>query len=326
LALFLEFFPNGDTTQQPAVTNPNDIAFILANYGFSLMILGRLSGAAPFFIRNIEMRLEMKDWMNASRTYKNLAELYLQTGQLKESNEVSLKSLNLLRKVGSLTEERDSITELGWNAHLRGDFQTADDYFQEAERLERQIDTKAKYLYSRRGAWHADYLIYTGHYNLARLVNENNQKISEEHHAIVDLSRIHRIFGDLEVKTGNIERALEFYNSAVQMAQSTSRRDVLIESLLARGKYLNLYSKEKTIDAFRDISLALNFSRQGGYKIYLSEALLAMALIDFEKDLFLARDQTIQALELSKEMGYFWGSQDAERILFRIDERVSQGR
>ena len=52
LALMLEFFPNGDTTQYLPVSNPQAKRFILNEIGLCLMCLGRLSAAVPFYERS----------------------------------------------------------------------------------------------------------------------------------------------------------------------------------------------------------------------------------------------------------------------------------
>ena len=138
LDLMLEFFPDGDTSQDPMVSDPRDKSWILNEVGLSLMSLGRLSEAGQFYERKIKMQLEIEDWKQASIGYVNLAELYDHLGRLSESAEAATEALQLARRVEDKQKEKFSLGHQAWAAHLSGDLETADTSFQQAEALERE--------------------------------------------------------------------------------------------------------------------------------------------------------------------------------------------
>ena len=59
LALMREFFPTGDTTQEPQVSNPRAKSFILNQVGLCQMDLGRLSEAVQFFARANQIKINI---------------------------------------------------------------------------------------------------------------------------------------------------------------------------------------------------------------------------------------------------------------------------
>jgi hypothetical protein len=64
LMLMHQFFPGGDTSQEPQVSKASDKSWILNAVGLRLMSLGRLGEAVPFYERTVEGILEREDWHN----------------------------------------------------------------------------------------------------------------------------------------------------------------------------------------------------------------------------------------------------------------------
>lgn len=119
------------------------------------------------------------------------------------------------------------------------------------------------------------------------------------------------------------------------IARGIQRRDVLIEALLARGRF---YAKAQTsefsensevliTDAFNDLNEALNYAVEGGYRIYEADIRVALAwayLADLTpgpsptgrgESLTKVKQEAERALQMSQEMGYYWGKVDAEEVL-----------
>jgi len=305
LSILLEFFPKGDTSQQPLVSKPQGKRWILNEIGLCLMNLGRLREAVPFYERAAKSHLEEQDWSNASTTYRNLAHSHTQLGALDASAEAARQVLNLARKADDKRDERNSFCLIGTTDFLLGDLQRAGSSFIQAEKLEREIDSNTRYLYSLRGIQHADHLRRIGDLDYAHRVTEANLQICERNHWTDYVSQIHHILGDLDFDTNNPESARAHYESALKIARGISDRAVLIEALLARGRFYakvnqtSEFLKNSEVstaqaftdlndpstgsgraplsDAFNDLNEALTYALEGGYRIYEADIRVALA-------------------------------------------------
>jgi len=333
LALMLEFFPEGDTAaltiQEPQVSKPSDKSWILNEAGLCLMSLGRLAEAVPFWERALPMALEVKDWPNASQGYQNLADLHAHLGALEASAGAARRALELAHRAENKRHERNSLAYSAWAAHLRGELKTAASAFRQAEALEGEIDSSMRYLYSLRGIQHADHLRRAGDPAYARRVTEANLEICQRARWPDDLSRSHRILGDLDSDAGQHASARAHYDQALKIARGITHRHSLIEALLARGrraarrtlaKVPNLRKGESRLDqAFSDLNEALGYATAGGYRIYEADTRVALAWAYLAAGEHVrARQEAQRARQLSAEMGYHWGGVDAAEVLEAI--------
>jgi tetratricopeptide (TPR) repeat protein len=342
LAITLEFFPSGDTSKESQVSKPDLKRFVLNTIGLCLMSLGRLREAVPFYERNVKGNIEAEDWSNAGVGYRNLADLHAQLGALEASAEAARQSLDLARKVEKKDGQCYSLAFQGLANHLLGNIQVASDAFTQAEKLEQEIysHSNIRYLFSLRGIQHADHLRRIGDLDYAHRVTEANLQIAEQNHFVNEISMSHRVLGDLDFDSDNPESARAHYESALKIARSISRRQVLIEALLARGRsfaktaagagssrpidvYPGSGDPTPTInDAFTDLNEALNYAVEGGFRIYEADIRVALAwayLANGEKEK--AKQSAQRALQMSQEMGYHWGKVDGEEVLERLESR-----
>ncbi len=333
LALMLEFCPDGDTSQALQVSDSKRKSWILNAIGLRLMSLGRLGAAVTFYERGNAMDAELEDWQNASIGYQNLAGLHAHLGALAASADAAREALALARRAENKREERASLAYLAWAAHLRGDLNAAGAAFQQAEALEREIDSDKSYLYSNRAIWHADHLRRTGAADYARRVTTANLEICEEYRWPDKVSMSHRVLGDLEAEAGAQEAAREHYAAALNIARSITYRPALSEALLARGRWAARYAGQQNPkglrdpsglgQAFNDLQEALGYAVEGGYRIYEADLRVALAWAHLAaartspeggKSLDAARAEAARAREMSAEMGYHWGVVDAEEV------------
>jgi len=144
----------------------------------------------------------------------------------------------------------------------------------------------------------------------------------------------HRVLGDLDSDVGNHESAHAHYESALKTARSISFRPALIEALLARGRFAAKYHKDLTglgilsglEQAFNDLNEALGYCVESGYRIYEADVRVALgwaylANVESEK----AKQSAERALQMSNEMGYYWGKVDAEEVLGVITPPIVGG-
>ena len=318
LALLLEFFPDGDTSQYPQVSSPDGKRFILNGVGLCLVGLGRLGEAAPFFERSNAIALGMEDWSNASVGYRNLAELYAHLGALADIADAAREALALARRAEDKFGECQSMAYQAWAAHLGGDLDVASKIFQQAEAVERERDSDIRYLYSNRGIFHADHLRRAGDPAYARRVTEANLKICEQYRVVKDRSLCHRVLGDLDADAGQHESARQHYEQALEIARGITYRPALIEALLARGRDLTGFKQPQVanLSGLDNLNEALGYALEGGYQVYEADIRVALAWAHRAAgDGAAARVEAQRARRMSVGMGYYWGQKDAEEIL-----------
>jgi tetratricopeptide (TPR) repeat protein len=188
--------------------------------------------------------------------------------------------------------------------------------------------------------FHAEYLRRTNDLGYARRVMEVNLQICERNHWAKDISDCHRVLGDLDFDSGNYEFARVHYESALKIARSISGRDILIEALLARGRFYARVAvgagsprpessshpgsgdPTPTINnAFTDLNEALHYAVEGGYRIYEADIRVALGwayLANGEREK--AKESAQRALQMSQEMGYHCGKVDAGEVMQRMKD------
>lgn len=188
----------------------------------------------------------------------------------------------------------------------------------QAEILEREIDSSYTYLYFQEGTRHANHLQRTGQSDYARHVIDANLHVLDKLHLIFQISQCHCVLGNLDCYSGDFVSAQGHYELAIKIARSISIRHALIEALLARGRFFAKHMKDANA-AFSDLNEALGYCVESGYRIYEADVRVALAwayLANGEREK--ARQSAERALQMSNEMGYYWGKVDAEEVLKAI--------
>jgi tetratricopeptide (TPR) repeat protein len=197
----------------------------------------------------------------------------------------------------------------------------ADEAFDSAERLERDINPAIEHLYSLRGIQHADDLRRRGDHERARRVTDANRAICDRKHWPDDLSGCHRVLGDLDTVDGQPERARDNYQTALKLARSISRLDVLIQALSAYGRFLARHGE----DATGVLNEALRLARNGGYRLYEVDVRVGLAWASLQtNESAAARREAGQAQRMSTDMGYAWGREDADEVLAAIAQKFGE--
>jgi tetratricopeptide (TPR) repeat protein len=249
----------------------------------------------------------------------NLADLHAHLGALAASADASAQALALARRAENKQDEAISLAHQAWAAHLRGELEAAGTAFGGAEALEREIDSTVRHLYSLRGIQHADHLRLTGDTAYARRVTEANLEICERNRWSDNFGRSHRVLGDLDADEGDHESARAHYDEALQIARGITDRAVLIEALLARGRWAARHLGDAPA-ARADLDEALGYALDGGYRLYEADLRVALAwAYRAAGDPARARDEANRAHQMSAQMGYHWGRVDAEEVLEEIE-------
>jgi tetratricopeptide (TPR) repeat protein len=314
LALMREFFPSGDTSQAPLLSDLRDQRYVLNRMGVALTNTGRPREVPPFYERAIAVAKQAGDTVGTIHTCQNLAELYSYVGPISASAGAAQRGLELARSIVDKEEERDSLAYLGWAAHLSGDLALARASFHEAEVLQQETDPDNPHLSDMWGAWHADFLRRAGELDHAQRVTLANLKISKSEEKIDNISICHRVLGDLSADLKRHDRARRHYARALKIVRAISERTVLLEVLLGRGRWAARRGEIGT--AGQDLAEALRYADAGGYRIYEADIRVALAWMHRAAgNVAEARSQAETAQRMSDELGYHWGRVDAAEVI-----------
>jgi hypothetical protein len=103
----------------------------------------------------------------------------------------------------------------------------------------------------------------------------------------------------------------------LKIARDISVRHVLIEALLARGRFNT--KQGDAASAQSDLSEALDYAIASGYRIYEADIRIALAWMQRAKgDMVAARAEASRAKQMSEEMGYYWGKVDADEVMGKL--------
>lgn len=320
------FFPKGDINEEPYVSMSYRKCKLLEHAGFCLLSHGSIEEATHLFERQIAASIEVNNFLSLSEGYQHLAKAYIYLGKLIYAERAAnngIEAANYLRDVKGkiskrkkLENKRNALCWLAWINHLMGNIELAEKYFSQAHTLHQQINGKNSYLDGLRGAQHTDHLIHIRKFRDALVINSKNIKSSEEN--LPQMSRSYRLEGDINYMRGRHDLAREQYNSALKIAQKIYIKSILIDALLARGRWL----ARENIDihqAFSDLNEALECSLSAGYSFYEADIRIGLAFANIasgnEKK---AEMEANQALRISSNMDYYWGKKDAKEALAKI--------
>lgn len=319
LSIMLEFFPDNDTTQEPLVSGMKDKGVILNETGFSLQALGRPEEAVEVYNLAIDVKRQVPgNDFSISVSYEMLAQSYYYLGQLSQSQEAIDNAVEYAHRSGEQWKVRQLVADQAWILALNGQIGAAKEGFLKAEKLQQSLEPERPYLYKLDGTEHATFLWRTGERDYARKVAQANLEIAIQEKWANYISQSKRLLAELEAVNGNHEEAGVLFTAALKIASETSWRDVLIEALLARGRWAARYQKHVDM-AFSDLNEALEYAKNGGFRIYEADIRIALTwayLAAGKRDL--AKREAEHAKEISKEMGYFWGRKDAKEVLSKL--------
>jgi tetratricopeptide (TPR) repeat protein len=328
LTICTEYFPERDISQEPLLSRDSGKRWILAMIGGCLMGLGRLREAVQFYERKNEL------YEKVSAGYQNLADLHADLGALEASAEAARQALDLARKADDKDQQVKSMSRQARAEYKQGHTAESGELFKSAETLEREYITNTNYLTRDLGIMYAEQLRRSDEIDLAIKMVSENLKFCETNRWSFIVSMCHRVIGDLDSDAGNYVSAYEHYESALKIARVISVQFVLIEALLARGRFLvktsEVFAKHprnavkgaetsEVSQAFNDLNEALGYCLESGYRIYEADVRVALAwayLANGEKEK--AKASAERALQMSNEMGYHWGKVDAEEVLKAI--------
>jgi tetratricopeptide (TPR) repeat protein len=316
LNLLQDFFPATDFCGAPLVRSESLGVELLNQVGYSHVGLGRLREALPFYSRASDRALAAGDWFNASIVFRNIASLSFYIGAFASGREANERALALARQAQNDRMILDLITYQGWGSSLQGAIDQADMHFREADAFVPSVYPEATHLVKQLGIIYATHLRRCSRLDMAEAVTQANLAMCETINATYSISQCYRVLGDLACDRGIYDQAFDYYHRAVTLVRQTSQRNVLMEGILARGCWFARYGHPAYAAA--DLDVVLTYSLDSGNQLAEVDARIGLAWMEGRQgNPMRMQSQATRAATLSHELGYFWGSQDAQDVLRR---------
>ena len=305
LYLLEDFFENSDIKLVPKINDIEAKREILNTVGLCLMYIGSLKIAATFIEKKIAIAVQSDDYPNASQGHILLSELNYYLGNLDKCILNAKKALEYSEKAKKDKHHiRSSLARLAWGYHLIGKLDIAKQNFEKAKKMTHEINNNDTNLFSSAGIFHSDHLLLTKNTEQALEISQFNLEKSIKMSWPEDISLCYRAIGDIKFSSGEYEQAKENYDTAVSLARTISRRDVLIEALIARGRW---FLKNEILDsAFIDLNEGLGYAIDGDYKIYEMTLRLLISEIFASNNPEKAKVEREKAISMNNDINYFW--------------------
>ena len=150
---------------RPAIGLSDDRKAGVLNYaGFALRAVGRLRESAEPMEGSLQRRIEQNNWEEAAKDASNLSELYLMLGEVEKAIGYGRKSVEHADKNGDGFWRMGSRATLADALHQAGDVEQARRLFEEAEGIQKKIQSGYRHLYSQPGYRYCDLLLSLGEY------------------------------------------------------------------------------------------------------------------------------------------------------------------
>ncbi|MCK4736365.1 MAG: tetratricopeptide repeat protein, partial [Methanophagales archaeon] len=314
LSLAKTFFPEGDLSEMPLVSEKSAQSWLINEAGLALKNIGRPKEAEEPLKTAIDLYIEDNQIAYASAGYRNLADLQFRTGELESGLESAKKALDAAEKAKSDIIST-SKAYLALILHLLGKNEEAGNWFRQADEL--WIKISGIRLSSIWGVFYADFLILMKRIDEAFELTMPNLEISQGYNAVNDISRCHRCLGAIERIKRNHKKAETNLRKALELARKVGMPALEIEALLESSR-LHL-DRGMYEDAIRDANEVLKICARTGFKFYEPEAETVLSKVYLAlKDLEQAKIFAHSAYEKAIGMNYRWQEGDAAHLLGEI--------
>ena len=296
-----------------------DQSFVLAQAGFRLRALARLTEATQPMRSALESDISRESYRNAARDAINLSALYMAMGELAKALDSARQSVDLADRCRKAEEIIFSGTALADALHQTGQLKDSEIAFHKSEEMQKELQPEYQLLYSVQGFQYCDLLLDQGRYKdvLSRSEKFFEWQVSSgslitialEH---LSLGRAHLLQARQE-GMGDFSQATTNLNQAVNGLRNAGTQHHIPRGLLARAE---LYRVQREFDrAERDLDEAMTIATRGGMGLHkadchLEYARLYLAMEEKEE----ARERLDSAREMIERMGYHRRDREVEEL------------
>lgn len=306
LEIVREFFPESDFHIDPLVADKEQAIWLINEVGICHIGLGYLREATEYLERASRRAVAHGLWKEAATSMANLAASRCLLGDLHRAKENALTAEEFAAHVresvhrGKLS--RRAVALQGWILLWAGDARPALALFEKADQKSAGPDV-FDWQQRAEGIRYGDALLACGERDRAQTVAQDILSSARGERSVPLESMGSRLLGELRESEGNSESARELYDNAVRLARATTRREILIEALLARGRQARQGGAAS--QAEQDLREAVRECRENGYRPFEADSRreLGGVLVNTGRS-EMGRAELEKAKRLFKETGY----------------------
>ncbi len=308
LAAVSHFFEKPWTLPAPGLTD-HVKAVVLSWSAFRLRAQGRLHEAIQPMKAGLEMLIENENWDQAAGAAGNLSELMLTLGKVAEAVSYGRESVTHADRSGDWEEKMTDRTTLADALHQAGHLNEAEQWFREAEAMQKKRQPEYAFLYSLQGYRYCDLLLGQGTYHDVMARAEKTLEWEKEEGWLLDISLDTLSLGrawllkTVREESRDFTRAREYLNRAVTGLREAGTNDHLPRGLFARAecyRFMKHYSNARD-----DLNEAFEIAEMGGMKLFLCDYHLEAARLCAAEGKDKEAQQHFQvAKEMIEETGY----------------------
>jgi len=257
-------------------------AFVLGWAAFRLRAVGRLREAVQPMKAGLELGIQQKDWKAAAIRASNLSELLLTLGDVSGAVSAARQSVTHADQSGNSFLKEASRTTLADALHQTNEITEAEQWFREAEAMQKKRQPQYPFLYSLWGYRFCDLLLRQGKVDEVRERAEKALEIAKQERELLsiglDILSLGRtgLLGAFDKTphetppTGEpLVPAMTFLDQAVEGLRKAGTQDHLARALLARAEGLRLLKDYAR--AWDDLSETLDIAELGGMKLFICD-------------------------------------------------------
>ncbi len=308
VAVLSAFFDPPWDRLAPGLSQANAAA-VLNHAGFAHRALGRLPEAAKLLRMALARDIVLEDWKSAAISTSNLSELLQARGELREALEQAEKCVGFADKSGDAFQRMGKRTTLAAAQHAMGLRGEAAELFEEAERMQRDMQPAYPLLYSLPGFRYCELLLDQS--RDAEVVERAAQTLEwrQGKASLLSIAVDHLSLGRAHLVARQRGAACDLAQAASHLAASVDglrragRQDYLPLGLLARAA-LHTHTRAFAL-ARQDLDEALTLATRHGFRLHeadthLGHARLCLAQVDPAA----ARDHLARARRIIDETEY----------------------
>ena len=263
-------------------------AVVLSWAAFRLRALGRLWEAVQPMKAGLEMNVNQDDWIEAAKNASNLSELLLTLGNVPAAVDAARQSVTHAYQSGDENWKYASRTVLADALHQSGAATEAEQWFREAETMQKRCQPQFPFLYAVRGYRFCDLLLenhtrvrITGHVKEVMERAEKTLEWAKEYFGLLEVALDKLSLGRAWMmwaledmlpqsdRLSRISRAMTYLEQGVEGFREANYQEFLARALLARAEcYRHMKDYAKALD---DLNEARDIAELGNMKLYLCD-------------------------------------------------------
>ncbi|HMJ11277.1 MAG TPA: TIR domain-containing protein [Polyangiaceae bacterium] len=318
LACLAAFFVERWSTPS-AELRAEDRAHVLTLVSTRLRALGRTDMAEDPIRTAVDLYVAQQDWRNATNSLRNLGELLLDRGWIRESIAAAQQSISYAHDAdaGQLIA---SLSSLAHARHQTGEHEQAAEHFEEARAIQAHAEPHRPLLHGQPGFQYCAWLLDQGLAAEAKAHADQTLAWAHDDDRPLDIGRDHVTLGSAHLALGETQQARQHLAEAEPILRQAGALNFVVYAPLARAE-LHIASEDfATARAELDDALAL--ASNMGVRLREADARLAMArvLLALDEREHALREQR-RAEAIIRWAGY--GRRSAAAAAFRaaIDRR-----